>query len=107
MSRRWSVGGAALIVALWTTQPSSQVAQTSRRATVFEGARLIVGDGTPPIEDSAFVVEQGRFTQIGRRGSVQVPAGAARIDLAGKTVIPALVDGHSHIGYQKGVSTSV
>jgi imidazolonepropionase-like amidohydrolase len=36
-----------------------------------------------------------------------VPAGAARIDLKGKTVIPALVDGHSHIGYQKSISTSV
>ena len=107
MFSRWSVGCAMVLVALWSTQPATQVAPAARGATVFEGARLIVGDGSAAIEDSVFVVEQGRFTQVGRRGAVQAPAGAARVDLRGKTVIPALVDGHSHIGYQKGVSTSV
>src|SRR5689334_19306365 len=47
--------------------------QAPRVVTVFEGARLIVGDGSPAIEDSAFVVENGRYTQVGRRGSIQVP----------------------------------
>ena len=41
-----------------------------------------------------------------RRGTIQTPPDVPRVDLAGKTVIPALVDGHSHIGYQKGASTS-
>src|SRR5436190_1908698 len=81
-------------------------AQAPSNTAIFEGARLIVGDGTT-IEDAAFVVDRGRFGEVGRRGSVQAPAGAARVSLAGKTVIPALVDGHSHIGYQKGPSTSV
>ena len=35
--------------------------------TVFEGARLIVGDGSAPIEDAVFVVEGDRFTHAGRR----------------------------------------
>jgi len=68
--------------------------------TVFEGARLITGDGSPPIEDSAFIVENNQFTQVGRRGEVQVPAGAARVDLTGKTVMPTMVDLHGHIGFQ-------
>ncbi len=34
-------------------------------ATVFEGARLIVGDGSAPIEDAVFIVENDRFTQVG------------------------------------------
>ena len=63
---------------------------------VFEGARLIVGDGSAPIEDSAFVVQNNRFVQVGRRGQVNVPAGAARVDLTGKTVMPAIVDAHTH-----------
>ncbi|SVB05811.1 uncharacterized protein METZ01_LOCUS158665, partial [marine metagenome] len=33
--------------------------------TVFEGARLIVGDGSVPIEDAVFIVENDRFTQVG------------------------------------------
>ena len=65
-------------------------------ATVFEGARLIVGDGSAPIENSAFVVQNNRFLQVGRRGQVNVPAGAARVDLTGKTVMPAIVDAHTH-----------
>jgi hypothetical protein len=49
-------------------------AQTS--ATIYEGARLITGSGGT-IENSAFVVENGRFTQVGRRGELPSPAGAA------------------------------
>ncbi len=69
------------------------------RVTLFEGARLIMGDGGPPIESSAFIVEKDRFTSVGRKGEIQAPPGAARVDLTGKTVIPALVDVHSHFGF--------
>jgi imidazolonepropionase-like amidohydrolase len=80
--------------------PQSQaVSAQGGGATVFEGARLITGDGGT-IEDSAFVVESGRFTAVGRRGEVAIPAGATRVDLAGKTVMPTMVDLHGHIGYQ-------
>ncbi len=66
-------------------------------ATVFEGARLIVGDGSAPIEDAVFIVEGGRFTEAGPRADVQIPGGATRIDLSGKTVIPAFVNTHVHL----------
>jgi imidazolonepropionase-like amidohydrolase len=72
----------------------------AQTATVFEGARLIPGDGSPAIENSAFVVENNRFTAVGRRGEVQAPAGAARVDLSGKTVMPTMVDMHGHFGFQ-------
>jgi len=64
---------------------------------LFEGGRLITGDGGPPIEDAAFLVEGGRFTEVGRSGEVEVPAGAIRVDLAGKTVMPAIVNAHMHL----------
>ena len=72
-------------------------AQAPNAVTVFEGARLIVGDGSAPIENSAFVVNGNRFTQVGRGGQVQVPAGARRVDLRGKTVMPAIIDTHTHL----------
>jgi imidazolonepropionase-like amidohydrolase len=68
---------------------------------VYEGARLIRGDASAPIEDGAFVVQNGRFVAIGRRGAVPVPAGASHVDLTGKTVMPALVNAHVHFGYER------
>ena len=67
-------------------------------ATWFEGARLIDGNGGAPIEPSAFLVEDGVFAWVGRQGERDAPEGAARVDLSGKTVIPALIDAHQHIG---------
>jgi imidazolonepropionase-like amidohydrolase len=69
-------------------------------ATVYEGARLITGDGRAPIENSAFVVQNDRFTQVGRKGTIKEPAGASHVDLTGKTVIPGKVDTHGHFGFQ-------
>jgi imidazolonepropionase-like amidohydrolase len=71
--------------------------------TVFEGARLITGDGSAPIENSAFIVQNDQFTRVGRRSELPVPTGAMRVDLNGKTVMPAKVDLHGHIGYQHDV----
>ena len=70
---------------------------SAARVTVFQGARLINGNGGPAIENATFVVEGSRFTQVGRSDAVKVPAGATRIDLAGKTVIPAILDSHVHL----------
>src|SRR6516162_7936511 len=64
---------------------------------VFEGARVIVGDGRAPIENASFIVSGARFTQVGRAGEVPVPAGATRVSLAGKTVMPTIVDTHTHL----------
>ncbi len=71
----------------------------SQPAVLFEGARLITGDGSAPVENSAFLVENNRFTRIGKKGELRAPAGAARVDLTGKTVMPALVDAHTHLGW--------
>ena len=67
--------------------------------TVYEGARLIRGDGGAPIEDSVFVVDHDKISAVGAAGTVTVPDGAARVNLVGKTVMPALVDAHGHLGF--------
>ena len=78
--------------------PTLVTSQARRSAVWFEGARLIIGDKTPAIESSAFLVEGDSFTWVGKKGERQPPANATRVDLTGKTVIPALIDGHNHIG---------
>ena len=74
-------------------------------AVLFDGARLIIGDGSV-IENGAFLVEGDRILEVGRTGEVAAPPGATSIDLAGKTVIPALIDIHMHIGYEGYMSWS-
>src|SRR5688500_4131064 len=88
-----------LFIAACSQQPASKPPVTAATVVLFEGARLIAGDGAAPVEPAAFIVENGRITASGRKGELQLPAGAARIDLTGKTVMPALVDAHSHLGY--------
>lgn len=65
---------------------------------LFEGARLIVGDASSPVESSAFIVADGTIGRVGRKGEIDLPSGAVRVDLTGKTVIPALVSAHVHVG---------
>src|SRR5688572_27118006 len=88
-----------LCMAACSRPPAGEPRETAGTAVLFEGSRLIAGDGAAPIESSAFIVENGRITASGRKGELQLPAGASRIDLTGKTVMPALVDAHSHLGY--------
>ena len=98
---RLLAGSLLLLTALSTTAPA-QAPQPS--ITLFEGARLVNTDGSAPIENSAFVVENGRFTRVGRKGDVPPPRGGRRVDLTGKIVIPALVDAHAHLGYMKDLT---
>ena len=87
-----------LLSSAWLWRLEGQTARPG--TTVFEGARLIIGNGSAPIENSAFVVNGNTFTQVGRRGELRIAAGAAHVDLAGKTVMPALIDLHGHYGFQ-------
>jgi imidazolonepropionase-like amidohydrolase len=91
---------AACLLAASACSPRAAEQALPAGVTVFEGARLITGDGSAPIENSAFIVENNQFTQVGRRGELQLPAGALHIDLTGKTVMPTLVDLHGHVGFQ-------
>ncbi len=100
----WRVAGTGLLlVTAGVLGVSSQPrpAPTTGGPVLYEGARVIIGDERPTIDDGAFVVAGGRITAVGRRGEVTAPAGATRVDLSGKTVMPAIVNIHAHVGYEK------
>src|SRR5882672_385774 len=90
---------ACLFCAMAFVWVSAQQARPANRAVLFEGARLISGDGGLPIENSAFLVEGNKIARVGKMGDVRAPAGATRVDLSGKTVIPSLIDIHNHLGW--------
>jgi hypothetical protein len=62
-----------VVAGLFLTASALQLAGQSPAAIVFEGARLLTGDGSTPIENSAFIVQNDRFTRVGRRGEMAVP----------------------------------
>src|SRR5262245_48830554 len=89
---------ASILALLTSLTPSAQAPPP--RFVVYEGARLIDGRGRAPVENSAFVVEGGRISAVGRQGEIRPPAGATRVDLTGKTVMPAMINVHVDIGYE-------
>jgi len=86
---------------------AASLAYAQTNDVIYENARLIIGDATAPIENGAFVVRNGHISAIGPEGSIKAPSGAARVDLTGKTVMPAMNNAHLHIGYEGFVSWSV
>jgi imidazolonepropionase-like amidohydrolase len=69
---------------------------SERSVTAYEGARVIVGDGRV-IENATLVVDGAKIAQVGAAAGVRVPAGGTRVSLAGKTVMPMIVDTHVHL----------
>src|SRR6185503_437823 len=74
--------------------------QAQTRITVFDGARILDGNGGAPIENGRLVVQDGRVTAVGASSAVSIPAGAARVDVTGKTIMPAMINVHAHMGYE-------
>jgi imidazolonepropionase-like amidohydrolase len=66
----------------------------AQSVTAYEGARVIVGDGRV-IDNATLIVDGTKLSQVG--AAVHAPAGAKRVDLRGKTVMPAIVDTHVHL----------
>jgi imidazolonepropionase-like amidohydrolase len=106
----------ALALLLGACSPQEPPAQTSAAPTppaapapappasnaiVYEGARLILGDGSEPVEGGVLVVENGRFTAVGQATAVTPPAGAQHVDLGGATVMPAIIDTHVHLNTER------
>ena len=83
----------AAAVAAWSAHTSGQA--PANRVTAFQGARVIVGDGRV-LDNATIIVDGARISRVGA-GNVQVPPGATRVDLTGKTVMPGIVDSHVHL----------
>ena len=65
---------------------------------VLDHFTLIDGTGKPPAANRAMIVEDGRIRWVGASAALKKPAGAMVEDLAGKYVLPGLIDAHVHLG---------
>jgi imidazolonepropionase-like amidohydrolase len=75
------------------------------KPTAFTGARIlpIVGQ---PIENGVLLVQHGKILAVGDANTVRLAADVVRVDVTGKTLMPGLVDSHSHIGGGAGADGS-
>lgn len=74
--------------------------------TAFTNVRLIDGTGGEPAEVGSLVMAEGKIIAVGSAGEVKIPEGAVTVDLPGKTIMPALIAGHSHLGLVKGTKAA-
>ena len=65
--------------------------------TAVLAGRLLDGRGGPAIADAVVLVEGERIAAVGSRASVPVPPGARVVDLGARTLLPGLVDAHTHL----------
>ncbi len=83
-------------------QPTDLSASTPA-VRLFTGGRVIVGDGRV-LEDAAFLVRGDVIVRVGNAGEVPAPPEASVVDLTGRTVMPALVNTHAHLGWERYTS---
>ncbi len=93
------LGAGALSSGCGSGAPPPAAEPAGEEAILFEGARLILGDGSL-LESGDFLIQGNRIVAVGERGEIEPPADAVRIDLQGKTVVPAFIDAHAHLGYE-------
>jgi imidazolonepropionase-like amidohydrolase len=86
---------ALVVVIAGTLVLEARTAQT--RPLVLDNARIIDGMGGTPIESGRIVIEGDRVSRVGSADAVSLPADAERVDLAGRTIVPGLIDLHFHI----------
>jgi len=90
---RWS------FCAVWLILPAA-IAEVR----VFENFTLIDGTGRPAVAAAALVVEDGRIRYAGPKARLKAPAGAARVDLSGRFVMPGIINLHGHLGNVVGLT---
>jgi imidazolonepropionase-like amidohydrolase len=99
LSFRLAARSAALILA-----PTLAIAQGSP-VRAFTGVTLVDGSDRSAVPNATIVVREGRVVAAGPANSVTIPAGAQRVSLAGKTVIPGLINAHGHVNDPKDLRT--
>jgi len=80
---------------------ASTVASAQERPTAFTNARIITISGVT-IERGTIVIHNGKIVSVGNAATASIPSGAVVIDATGKTIMPGLVDTHSHVGGAAG-----
>src|SRR5437879_12607762 len=98
---------ALTVLAAIELQPSMAQAPAASGVVALTGARIIDGTGRAPLQQGTIIVNKGVIEAVGPAAAVKIPAGATRVDLSGKTVIPGLINAHAHLNLDQGAGLPV
>ena len=99
------LGAAAFAVVLAASCGRAPASQSpASQSTVFRGFTLIDGNGGAPLASAALIIQDGRVSWVGPATALHVPPGAIVQDLAGKFVMPGIIDLHTHIAESDGIT---
>lgn len=104
MTRSPFRGVFAMAVACAAVLAASIDAQRDPSFKVFVGGRLIDGSGKPPVANAVLVVRGGRVEAAGAAPRVKAPVDAEHINVAGRTIVPGLINAHGHVGETRGLA---
>jgi imidazolonepropionase-like amidohydrolase/Tol biopolymer transport system component len=105
----WALGSRFHRQALDAAEPETtdvRVEVPRRRPSgsmLLTGARIVTMKGDEVIANGDVLVTDNRIAAVGRRGSLRMPPGARTVNVAGKTIIPGLVDAHAHMWAPRGL----
>ena len=93
----------AALVLIFILLPGLLFAQgRQKEAVVIKAGRLVDVRSGRVLTDQVILIEGDRIKQVGSTQSVQIPAGARVIDLSNGTVLPGLIDCHTHLTGEPG-----
>jgi imidazolonepropionase-like amidohydrolase len=87
----------ALASLLLTLGPLAGCRRAAADGVALVGATLIDGSGGPSLPDAAIVVRRGRIESVGTRAGFELPPRTVQVDVAGRWIIPGLIDAHAHV----------
>jgi imidazolonepropionase-like amidohydrolase len=96
-----------LLVAAFSRQPSLAQAPATGGTIALTGARVIDGTGATPLAQATIIVTNGRIAAVGAPVAVRIPAGATRIDMSGKTIMPGMINAHAHLNVDSEIKAPV
>ena len=92
------------VLALFGFWVFSILAVANEGTIAFVGATIIDGTDADPLEDGVLVITDGRIRTVGPRSAVTLPSGTEVIDVAGKYIMPGLINAHGHVGATVGLN---
>ena len=89
-----------LFLALTTNAAEQEASAPAPQVTVIRAGTLIDGKANTPRRDQVIIIRGNRIESVSDAASAKTPAGATVIDLSKATVLPGLIDSHTHIFLQ-------
>src|SRR5215467_1536512 len=83
---------------VFAQQPAAAPAKPAPKITYIRAGHLFDGTGDKVRENMVIVIQDDRIQSVGAAGSVSIRSGATVIDLSRATVLPGLIDCHTHLG---------